>query len=394
MLAEDSESLFHKGFAERFSSVEATGPRLVRFHLKEPLATFQTDIDFGIVSAARGKGAGPYVRARADLDATRCSTRTRTTPATGRSVPHVEIKFVRDASARLLMLVGGSADLVQNGVRLDLSTTSRDRPRVRLRVGAERAPHVPDDEQRGSAAPRPARPRRRSRSRSIARAIIAAKFGGRAVLATGLLPPGHWAYADDVIALEPRSRRARRRCSTRPAFAIPTAPAPRPRLHLIYKTSSDAFRVSVARVIAAQLAEVGIDVEVRSFEFATFFADVKKGTYQIASMQTSEITEPDFYFMYFHSSRIPRPDNPDGGNRWRYVNARGRPADRGGPSRARPRPPARPSTARSSAMVADDVPIVPLWHEDNVVLSNVDVQGYTISPNARLGGLVTTWKQP
>ena len=40
-------------------------------------------------------------------------------------------------------------------------------------------------------------------------------------------------------------------------------------------------------------------------------------------------------------------------------------------------------------MVAAEVPIVPLWHEDNVVLTNVDVQGYTITPNARLVGLRT-----
>jgi ABC-type transport system substrate-binding protein len=37
--------------------------------------------------------------------------------------------------------------------------------------------------------------------------------------------------------------------------------------------------------------------------------------------------------------------------------------------------------------VAQDVPIVPLWHENNVVLSNRDVQGYTMTPNARLIGL-------
>ena len=38
-------------------------------------------------------------------------------------------------------------------------------------------------------------------------------------------------------------------------------------------------------------------------------------------MQTAEITEPDFYFTYFHSSRIPSRRNPDGYNRWRYRNA-------------------------------------------------------------------------
>ena len=43
--------------------------------------------------------------------------------------------------------------------------------------------------------------------------------------------------------------------------------------------------------------------------------------------------------------------------------------------------------------VAEDVPIVPLWHEDNVVLSSADVHGYTLTPNARLTGLRTLTKQ-
>ena len=70
-----------------------------------------------------------------------------------------------------------------------------------------------------------------------------------------------------------------------------------------------------------RMAESGLDVEVRSFEFATFFADIKKGSYQLATMQSGEIVEPDYYFMYFNSSRIPDASNPDGGNRWRYKNA-------------------------------------------------------------------------
>jgi len=36
---------------------------------------------------------------------------------------------------------------------------------------------------------------------------------------------------------------------------------------------------------------------------------------------------------------------------------------------------------------------VPLWHEDNVVLSNVDLQGYTITPNARFSGLRSATKR-
>src|SRR5262249_43086301 len=144
--------------------------------------------------------------------------------------------------------------------------------------------------------------------------------------------------------------------------------------------------VAIARVIAAQLAEVGIAVEVRPFEFATFFADVKKGAYQLASMQTAEITEPDYYFMYFHSSWIPTPDNPDGFNRWRYRNPRVDARTEAGRSEL-DRDRRLAIYAEVQRLVAEDVPIVPLWHEHNVVLTNVDVQGYTTTPNARLSGL-------
>lgn len=387
MLAEGSDSLFHKGFAERFSSVEATAERTVRFHLKEPLATFRSDIDFGIISRA-GKGAGPYVVRELNTSHVVLDVNPYYAGAKPK-VPHVEIKFVRDASARLLMLVGGSADLIQNGVRLDLIDDVRDRPRVQIAAAPSvlltylllnnADPLLRDARVRQAIALAIDRP-----------AIIDAKFGGRAVLATGLLPPGHWAYNGEVTHWNHDVARAKRLLDEA-GLRDPDGDGPQPRAHLVYKTSSDAFRVTVARVIAAQLADIGLDVEVRSFEFATFFADVKKGSYQLASMQTSEISEPDYYFMYFHSSRIPDAKNPDGGNRWRYVNADVDQWTEAGRHEL-DRDKRKAIYAKVQAQVAADVPIVPLWHEDNVVLSNVDVQGYTITPNARLIGLREAWK--
>jgi peptide/nickel transport system substrate-binding protein len=50
--------------------------------------------------------------------------------------------------------------------------------------------------------------------------------------------------------------------------------------------------------------------------------------------------------------------------------------------------------AQAQRLAAEDVPIIPLWHEDNVALSNVDVQGYTIVPNARFIGLISAGKSP
>ncbi|HEU4733342.1 MAG TPA: ABC transporter substrate-binding protein, partial [Kofleriaceae bacterium] len=279
---------------------------------------------------------------------------------------------------------GGSADLIENGVRLDLVAAVRDRPRVHV----ETSPSVlltylmmnNDDKLLAD------RRVRRALALALDRpAIIAAKLGGLAVPATGLLPPSHWAYCGDVPRWD-HDLAAARQLLDEAGYPDPDGDGPLPRFHLVYKTSADAFRVAIARVIAAQLAEVGIAVEVRSFEFATFFADVKKGAYQLASMQTAEITEPDFYFMYFHSSWIPTPDNPDGFNRWRYRSAE---VDRltlaGREELGRER--RKQIYAEVQRIVAEDVPIIPLWHEDNVVLTNREVEGYQITPNARLIGL-------
>ncbi|MEO8706383.1 MAG: ABC transporter substrate-binding protein [Kofleriaceae bacterium] len=395
MLDPTTDSLFHKNLADRFERVEATGERTVRFHLKTPLATMMSDLDFGIVSCKGGVprpgeavGAGAY----AIREITSTHVLLDANPyyfGSPPKTPHIEIKFVRDGAARLLMLVGGSADLIQNAVRLDLVEELRDRPRVQVQSG----PSVFLTYLLLNNTDRILKDKRVRQAIALAidrPAIISAKFAGRAQLATGLLPKAHWAYAKGMQSWDRDLARAKSLLDAA-GYPDPDGDGPRPRFSMIYKTSSDAFRVTVARTIAAQLAAVGIDVEVRSFEFATFFADVKKGTYQMASMQTAEITEPDFYFTYFNSSWIPSKENPDGYNRWRYINAEvDQLTDAGRHELDLEK--RKAIYDRVQRIVAEDVPVVPLFHEDNVVLMNVDVQGYTITPNARLIGLRDAFK--
>lgn len=396
VLAPDWPTASHKTLDDRFTSVEAVGPRVARFHLRAPLATFLSDIDFGIVSFHGGPprpghviGAGPY-RLRELTSAGAVLEANPFYLGGPPQLPRVEFKLVPDAAARLLMLVGGSADLVPNSVRLDLVAQIAARPHIQVQTthGAiltflmmnNDDPVLSDRRVRRAIALALDRP-----------AIIAAKLGGLAVPATGLLPPQHWAYSGDVPRYDHDPARARQLLDEA-GLRDPDGDGPAPRLRLVYKTSSDAFRVAIARVIAAQLAEVGIAVEIRSFEFATFFADVKRGAYQLASMQTTDITEPDFYFMYFHTSWIPAAPRFEGFNRWRYrsaevdrLTAEGR--------RELDRDRRRRIYAEVQRQVAEDVPIVPLWHEDNVVLSSADVRGYTLTPNARLTGLRSLSKQ-
>ncbi len=51
------------------------------------------------------------------------------------------------------------------------------------------------------------------------------------------------------------------------------------------KTSTDESTRLLAAVLQQQLREVGIALDIRSFEFATFFADITKGAYQIHSLR-------------------------------------------------------------------------------------------------------------
>lgn len=398
MLAKGSDSVYHKTNAERYVKVEALGERTARFHLRRPLATLMTDLDHGILSAKDARpdgrfggkpiGAGPY--RVVELTSSRALLEANPHHHLGAPVvPKVDIRFVRDPAARILMLVGGSADLLQNAVRLDLIDDVANRDRVKLQSGPSQIlTYLMFNNEDPILAKKAVR-----QALALAldrKALIEAKFSGRAVLASGLIPPNAPFYEPDVPRWDYDPARAGKLLDEA-GYPDPDGPGPRPRFSLTYKSSADDFRLSVARVIAAQLGAIGVAVEVRSFEFNTFFVDVKRGQYQLASMQTAEIGNPDYYYAYFHTLRIPTEKDPDATNRWRYRNARvdelcqqGR--DIADPARR------RAIYSEVQRIVAEEVPIVPLWHEDNIVLTNRDVSGFVITPNARWMGLAKVRK--
>ena len=378
VIAKDSGSLFQRGFEERYAAIDVIDRGHLRFHLTRPIASLLADLDFGILSAT-DLGAGPYIMRELTGETVELDANLHFYGPHPKT-PHVQIRFVRDAAARTLMLVGGSADLLQNSMRPDLVDDIAERPRVQV-ASAPSSILTYLMMNNEDPALRDVRVRQAIALAIDRRAIVAAQFQGRAVLATGWLPPAYWAYNGDVVHWQRDLPRARQLL----------AQAGQPHLHLVYKTSSDAFRIAIARVLAAQLAEAGIEVEVRAFEFATFFSDIKRGSFQLATMQSGE-DEPDSLYMHFHSTRIPDDGNRDAGNRWRYRNAE---VDRLTLDVRRELDPVRRKAAyaRVQQILADEVPIVPLWHEDNIVLSARDLAGYAITPNARFAGLVGVVKQ-
>lgn len=395
--------------------IEIVDARTFRMTLQQPSASFLTDLDFGImkrgsvesrepatgvsvVDLVKSKerdaplpiGAGPFV----PLTEAGEVTRFRKNPHYFGGPPSIErltMRVVRDANSRLLSLVGGSADLTQNTVspllfdavqrwqgRLQLSTApsallnymgmNNEDPRLRD-VRVRRALAMAIDRER----------------------IVRTKLHGKAMLATGLLAPLHWAYHKpaEPVLYDPE---AAKRLLDEAGYPDPDGPGPKTRFVLQYKTSTDALPVAIARVVAAQLAEVGIGVEVRPLEFHLFLSDVKKGNYQLYTLSSAEVAEPNLHRNFFHSSFIPSAKNLDAGlNRMRYRNPElDALLDEG--AREMDLDKRIAIYARVQDLIARELPLLPLWHPDNVVVSRQTVQGFRMWPSAQLSGLALVGK--
>jgi peptide/nickel transport system substrate-binding protein len=151
------------------------------------------------------------------------------------------------------------------------------------------------------------------------------------------------------------------------------------------KTSTEESSRLLAAVLQQQLRDVGIVLDIRSFEFATFFSDVTRGEFQMYSLRWIGGNEdPDIFELIFHSSRII----PKGANRSFYSN---------------PRVDALIDQARSvtdqnqrrqiyselQRILATDLPYVNLWYNDNILVHTKRVHGLTLNPSGNYDFLKT-----
>ena len=166
-------------------------------------------------------------------------------------------------------------------------------------------------------------------------------------------------------------------------------------MSLSLKTTTNRFRRAVALVIAHQLGQVGIRVDVRAYEWGTFFHDVKSGNFQLYTLQWPVVVEPDMFHWIFHSGSIPTAENRGkGGNRGRYRNAD---VDALIEAGRRESDPARRKAIYADVQrrVAGDLPYVFLWHDDNLALIRDELEGWEVLPTGRLAALAEVrWARP
>jgi peptide/nickel transport system substrate-binding protein len=354
-----------------WASVEAPDPQTVIIHLKKPDTAVLLNLCdgvFGVVPFGSGRdfwrhpvGSGPFefVSQEQDKDVI-----IRRTPNYWQPLPKISgVRFavVPDAITRALELQKGSADVAMNALPPDMLAPLAGNTHLRIETGPgtvlmyavfnTRDPKLKDPRVRRAIAEAINRP-----------LMIQSLYAGKARLAESVLPPEHWAWTGEVEQ-HPYSPAAANGLLEEAGYRRGPDGM---RFHLTIKTSTDETTRLVAVVMQQQLAQIGIALEVRSFEFATFYADVTKGAFQMAPSRWLGGNEaPDIFKLAYATTSFP----PHGANRGFYSNPQvdallTRASDTDDQAAQ------RTSYVAVQKALAHDLPVLNLWYLDTVAIES------------------------
>jgi len=352
-------------------SIEAPDSHTVIFHLKQPDNFLLTNLStgaMGIVPEGSGRefwrhpiGTGPFRFVSQQIDQDVIVERNPLSWSAAPGIERIRFAVVPDSITESLELEKGSADMAINSLpmdalpvlakRRDLQVDHAEGTQIQYLAFNVRDPLLDD-------------PRvRQAISCAIDRElIIRTLMDGYARPALSMLPATHWAFAGEGPRFDYDPSRAER--------LLDEAGHPRGpggiRFHLTMKTSTDEGTRLLAAVLQQQLARLGIALDLRSYEFATFYADVTRGAFQMYSLRWIGGNEqPDIFSYAFSSARF----SPKGANRSHYSNAKldallDDAAEN--PDQGR----RRDDYVEAQKILAEDLPAINLWYRDTVIVHN------------------------
>jgi peptide/nickel transport system substrate-binding protein len=391
------------GAFKDITAVDTPDPLTVVVHTRTPQPSLLFNLSdglFGVVEsgAARDEGlhpigSGPFRFVSQVQDKEVLLDRNPNYWAGAPSIAHVRFQVVPDTITAALEMKKGSADVESNVLTMDmvhaLSDEARDNeaskssdPNLRIATGpGARVDYLNFNVQ--DPALRDPRVRQAIACAIDRPALIAALWRGHARLADTLLPPGHWAAAPDTDLAQYPHNIAR-------AIALLNAAGLKPghdgiRLRLALKTSTDETTRLEAQAMQAELRDAGIVLTLRSAEFGTFYSDITKGAFQMYILRWIGSNEdPDIFHYSYATDMFP----PKGANRGRYSNHR-IDALLEAASTAADEPARRSDYIQIQQILAQDLPTLPLWYPDNVVVHSARLTNITLDPGGSFDFLRT-----
>jgi peptide/nickel transport system substrate-binding protein len=361
--------------------VDVPDEATVVFHLKEPYATLLWNVSdgaMGIVPYGSGAdfnrkliGSGPFKFVSAVQDSEVVIARNDQYWGEMPNLETVRFAVVPDTTTRALELRKGSADVAINALNPDMVLALEHDRGLKIEIAPGtiysylafnlRDPILKDVRVREAL------------DYAIDRdAIIKYLWRDTAERAASVLPEQHWAFNSSLkpTSYDPgHARKILDDAGYKPTNGI--------RFHLTMKTSTEESSRLLAAILQQQLRAVDIALDIRSFEFATFYSDVIKGAFQIYSLRWIGGNEdPDIFEHAFHSASFP----PKRANRSYYSNPqvdalieRGR--------RELDQEKRKQIYAEVQQIIELDKPYLHLWYLDNVLVHTKRVTDMHLNPS-------------
>lgn len=394
-LADKSLGSPHRVVAESIGACRDLGEGRLELSLAKPRATLLSDLEVPILRADQARsaqsasgdldGLGPYHIERFDWAEVRLAavsgqaaqlglTGQRSSPPNpaAKATPpaHVLIRTVRDENARALRLMAGSADIAPNAISATIlpALERRSDLRVRSRSGANVTYMLFQNDR----APTSDLEFRRAVGHAIDRKLLVhTLLAGKAEVASGLFPRGHWSADPEAKPVAYDLESARGILSQAPAITL--------------TTSTDRARLTMARAIAQMLEDAGATVRVVALDLGVLLKRLDSGDFQLAVLQMPELTEPNILNWFFNPRGIPG-EGGEGKNRARYRNV-----EVGGwlerASKSNRKAERRELYVKIAAQMAHDLPVLPLWYEDQVAVVSARAEGFELDAIGRWGAL-------
>jgi peptide/nickel transport system substrate-binding protein len=288
----------------------------------------------------------------------------------------IQFITVKDATVRILKLLNGEVDLLQGELPQELVRWLSNKQEVSIKKArGDIFTYIGFNLQDKDTSQLEIR---RAIAHALDReAIIQHVLDSSARIAGALLIPEHWAGHPELNGYEydpVQSRQILKQLGYDQTNS----------LKLTYKTSNNPLRVRLATIIQFQLKQVGIDIDLNSYDWGTFYGDIKAGRFQMYSLSWVGLKMPDIFRNVFHSESVP----PAGANRGRFYDVNVDALINQAANLEDLKEQAK-MYVQLQELLHEQLPYIPLWYEDNILVQRKDIEGYTLAADGNYDGLIT-----
>lgn len=373
----------HRASIEMIESITVIDDDTIDFHLTRPDPIFPGRLVIGIlpeklISQQHGFNRYPIGNGEMKLHEWRDDAQLKLIRLKDKQL--IEFITLKDPTVRVLKLLRDEIDIIQGNLSPEIITWLSERESVQVKQKqGDTYTYLGfnlEDSITGNNLVR------QSIAYAIDRdAIIQYVMRNSARKAGAIFPASHWAGNSALSGYEYNPGKAK-------ALLSQAGYNKQTPLEISYKTSNDPFRLRLATIIQSQLKEVGIKIDIRSYDWGTFYGDIKTGHFQMYSLSWVGLKMPDVFRYVFHSDSIP----PDGANRGRFYNKQ--------VDALIEKAEQAPLLAKQAEyyrelqqILFETLPAIPLWYEDNVAALQGNIKGYQLNTDGNFDSLINTIRQ-